>query len=270
MTPQLGRRNRFMRLITLLCLMPLLLAARYDDYKRYGECTALVEQNAAAAFSAGLDWADQGGGVAAKHCSALALSAMGKHEAAASLFLEAADAAADGQGVQLPGMMMTAELRSQLFAQAGHSFLLADRPNDAIAPFTNAINHLAMNSPTVAQMQADRARALAMAGNLEAAFTDLTVAVGILPDDPDILLLRASAARQTERPEIARKDLGHLVELRPDMAAAWIERAKLSVLDEDLETARKQLLRAIELDEEGPVGEAARYLLEELTLTSEG
>ncbi|MEO0410981.1 MAG: hypothetical protein AAF221_03950 [Pseudomonadota bacterium] len=255
-----------MRALALLLLAPVLLAARLPDHQRYEDCTALVRQNAAAAFSEGLDWVDKGGGVAARHCSALALSAMGKHEAAAELMLEAANAAADGKGVQLLGMEMTPQLRAQLYAQAGHSFILADKPSAAIAPFSDALEHLPIASPAAADVMADRARALAMSGNLEGAFADLTVAVGIMPDDPDILLLRASAARQTDRLTIARQDVARLADLRPDMPALWMEKAKIAMADDEPTPARKHLQRAIELDDGGPVTQAARYLLEELML----
>ncbi|MEM7570081.1 MAG: hypothetical protein AAF337_09815 [Pseudomonadota bacterium] len=225
-----------------------------------------MKQNAAAAFSAGLDWVDQGGGVAARHCAALALSAMGKHEAAAELFLEAAEEAANGKGVQLAGMSMTPKLNAALFSQAGHSYVLANIPGKAIDPFTQALEFLPLASPASAVMMADRAQALAMMGNLEAAFTDLTVAIGIVPSNTDVLLLRASAARQTGRLEIAEDDLNALLALREDLATAWMEKGKLALTKNEPTAARKSLMRAIELDDGGDTADAARYLLEELVL----
>ncbi len=245
-----------------------LMAARFPDHERYDACVAQVRQNPAAAFSTGLDWLDQGGGVAAQHCAGLALSAMDKHEAAGDMLLEAANAAADGKGVQLLGMEITPKLRAQLYAQAGHSYLLAERYAPAIDAFTQALGHSpgAGTSPEAADLMTDRARAHAFSGNLEAAFTDLTVAIGILPDDADIRLLRASAARQTERLETAHQDVNKLLELRPDLPAAWLEKAQLAMTEDDVALARQSLMRAIELDDGGPVAEAARYMLEGLSL----
>jgi tetratricopeptide (TPR) repeat protein len=254
------------RFLVLLCL-PLLVAARGQEHQRYDDCVSLVRQNAAAAFSEGLAWLDQGGGVAARHCTALALSAMGKDEAAADMFLEAADTAAGGQGVTLPGLTMTPQLLSSLYAQAGNSYILANLPERAIAPLGNALDQLLIGSPEAADLNIDRARALALTGDLEAAFTDLTVAIGIKPRDTDALLYRASAARQTQRYDIAKTDLENLIALRPDLAQAWLERGQLALAMEKPELARQSFVRVLELEENGAVADAARYLLEDLSIS---
>lgn len=265
--PQLTLKSlRMLRLTILFCLAPLLLAARGPEHQRYEECVALVRQNSAAAFSEGLAWLDQGGGVAARHCTALALSAMGKDEAAGDMFLEAAETAAGGQGISLRGMMVTPELISSLYAQAGNSFILARLPERAIDPLGKALDRLLIGSPAAADINIDRARALALTGDLEAAFTDLTVAIGIKPKDTDALLYRASAARQTKRYAIAKVDLENLIALRPDLAQAWLERGQLAMAMDKRELARQSFARVLELEAQGPMAEAARYLLESLAL----
>jgi len=252
-----------------LLLAPLLMAAQFPDHSRYDSCVALVEQNAAAAFSDGLAWLDQGGGVAARHCTALALSALGKDEAAAEMFLEAASTAAEGKGIGLLGLEMTPALLASLFAQAGNSYILANQPQSAIEPLTQALDQVVLGSPEAADLNIDRARASALSGDFEAAFTDLTVAIGIKPNDTDALLYRASAARQTDRFDIAKADLETLLALRPDMSQAWLERGRLALSMDKRELARQSFLRVLELSDEGAVADSARYLLEDLSLKIE-
>lgn len=257
--------------LSLILLAPLLLAARTPDHQRYEDCVSLVRQNSAAAFSEGLAWLDQGGGVAARHCTALALSAMGKDEAAGDMFLEAASSAAQGKGVTMMGMVdMTPGLLALLFAQAGNSYILAGQPGRAIEPLTQALNQMVLGSPAAADIHIDRARAQALNGDLEAAFEDLSAALKIKSRDTDALLYRASAARQTGRHDVAKIDLENLIALRPDLAQAWLERGQLAVVMERPELARQSFLRVLELEEEGPVADSARYFLEDVSFKKDG
>lgn len=264
-----AQSGAMIRILALL-LAPILIAAGVPEQQRYDECVALVSQNAAAAFSEGLGWLDQGGGVAARHCTALALSQMGKDEAAADMFLEAASSAANGKGVGLMGMEITPSLMASLFAQAGNSYIIAGQAERAIEPLSRAVDQLPPSSPPAVDLIIDRARAYALTGDYEAAFMDLSVAIGIKPYDTDALLFRASAARQTERYTVAKTDLENLIALRPDLASAWLERGQLAAAMERSDLAQQSYMRVLELEDEGVIADSARYLLEALSFDSDG
>ncbi|MEM9880890.1 MAG: tetratricopeptide repeat protein [Pseudomonadota bacterium] len=162
---------------------------------------------------------------------------------------------------------MTPALLASLYAQAGNSYILANQPSHAIAPFTQALDQVVMTSPEAADISIDRARAAALTGDFDAAFEDLTTALGINAKDVDALLYRASAARQTQRYDVAKQDIQTLLDLRPDLPQAWLERGQLAIVMQKQDLARQSFIRTLELEDVGRVAETARYLLETLSLT---
>ena len=79
-----------------------------------------------------------------------------------------------------------------------------------------------------------------------------------------VLLLRAVAYRQMGNGVAARDDAAYALELDETKPKAWLERGRADAMLGDKPAARKALLRAIELDRDGPVGRAAQLSLQRL------
>ena len=94
---------------------PALAQSTASEAAQYRACLAKTTSNADAAYDDALVWRDQGGGVPAQHCAALALVALGKHAEAASRLAALAD---------MPGGRAMAPA---LLGQAGNAWLLASQ-----------------------------------------------------------------------------------------------------------------------------------------------
>src|SRR5262249_48364197 len=91
-----------------------------DQLKRYTDCMHLARTEPLKALPIAERWLGAGGGLAARHCVAVAMFEAGRYGQAASQF----ESIASDMGQERPG------LRAELLAQAGQAFMeagLADR-----------------------------------------------------------------------------------------------------------------------------------------------
>lgn len=150
-----------------------------EDTARLEACLEKVETSPADAYEDGLTWLSEGSRPEARHCTALALLALGHADEAAAR-LEALANAPDAGGI---------EERAIYLSKAGNAWLLARRPEAAKVTLTNALKL----NPNDADLLMDRARANLLLGNWAAGETDLNAALGQYPSDVDALKLRAQA-----------------------------------------------------------------------------
>ncbi|HXC55088.1 MAG TPA: tetratricopeptide repeat protein [Rhizomicrobium sp.] len=190
----------------------------------YEACLARVQTDPAGALALSESWARTGGGGAADHCAALALAGLGRYpEAAAKL-----DALARG------GFATNPAARMDLYDQAGNAWLLAARPDSAVASFSAA---LAID-PLDADLLSDRARAFAVKRNWAKAESDLTAALLVSPDRADLYVLRGSARHAQGRKADARIDFDRALKLQPNNPDALVERGTTKFEAGDVAGAR--------------------------------
>ena len=79
-----------------------------------------------------------------------------------------------------------------------------------------------------------------------------------------LLVLRASARLRLGERVAARADLLWATEIAPDLASVWLERGILEAATDNRDAARAAWLRAIELDRDGYVGDAAQLRLQRM------
>ncbi len=115
----------------------------------------------------------------------------------------------------------------------------------------------------------DRSITLAGAGDYWAALDDLNRALDLAPGRPDILILRASAYRRLQAPDLARDDIARALRRDPDNPDGLLERGILRRLAGETAGARRDWLRVIDLAEGTPAAQAARARLERLDVTAQ-
>jgi tetratricopeptide (TPR) repeat protein len=192
---------------------------------------------------------------AAAHCEAVALTGLGRFEAAAKR-LEA-----------LAGSMQAGapkSVRAEILAQAGQAWFRADRIARARAVQTAAI---ALDSKN-AEIRVDRAMARAAGGDYWSAIDDLNVAISLNRKDSgenaDAYALRASAYRFLEVLSLAKQDVETALRLAPDNAAALLELGIILRLAGDAPAARKAWGRLMRVHDGSPAADSARKNLETL------
>ena len=126
---------------------------------------------------------------------------------------------------------------------ASHALLLAREPRAALAL---------------------SARLKAAEGDWRGAADDLDGALARGEPDAGLLVLRASARLHLGEQVAARSDLLWATEIAPDMASVWLERGVMEAAGDNRDAARAAWLKAIDLDRDGYVGEAARLKLQRM------
>lgn len=245
----------FVLSVAILLAAPEAGAEMIDHTRQYKACMTLVKRNPKQAFESALAWRDMGGGDAARHCTALALVGLGEPgEGATRLEVLAQEIKAD------------AVFKSRLLAQAGQAWLLAARPDRALA----AQNASLKLNPDDSEVLTDRAQALVALGKHAEAITDLDAALAREPEKIEALVFRASAKRQTGNADGALADVGQALKLDPDQLEALLERGLLARARGDAEAARKDWMRVLDLSPGSPAARSAQNHIEAMDLRPEG
>ena len=216
----------------------------------YDACMALVERDPAQAEAEAGRWVAAGGGTAARHCRAQALLAQGAERRAAELLRELA-----AEDRTLP-----AQVRAEMLVQAGEVYL---EIGDLVAAQIAA--------GQARDVAADPRPAFVLSARIEAANRDWDGAVAALDralargePEAEILVLRAAARLHLDQLVAARSDLAWAEELAPESPWLWLEKGALEAAEGNRDAARAAWLKAIDLDRDGPVAEAARLRLQRM------
>jgi tetratricopeptide (TPR) repeat protein len=236
-------------LLLALCGLGAVPCRAAEEVTDYAQCVALVEKNPALAEERARAWRNLGGGVAATHCRALALTALKRYGDAAHEL----ESLAQDRGIEI------AADRAALYDQAGNAWLLAGQANEAERAFSAA---LALTANDI-DILTDRARARALRRDWYGAETDLSAAIVQDQDRPDLLVLRASARRALGKKDEAAADIVRALELYPDYPAALVERGEMKYEVGDLNGARADWKKAA-ASHEGEAAADARRDLEQL------
>ncbi len=174
--------------------------AQQGEQARLQACIEQIDRDAKVAYEDGLAWMSSSGDrPAARHCTALALVAMGQ-EAEGAFRLEQLANATDAGGI---------DIRSVYLAQSGNAWLLAKMPDKAVVTFTNAMKL----KPRDVELRKDRARAYLMQKKWADAGEDLNSAVEASPGDPEALRMRAMALKEMNRLDEAWGDVSAALKL---------------------------------------------------------
>lgn len=218
--------------------------------EEYDVCMSLANAAPEDALELALDWQTRNGGVAARHCAAVALVALDRHrEAAASLEALAKDI----------GDVDT-RLTVELLGQAGQAWLMAGETELAVARQSAALEL----APQNVELLIDRSIAFAETRKYWEAIDDLNLAAEISPARAEVLILRASAYRKVDGLELAHEDIRRALILEPQNPEALLERGNLRLLDGDQVGARADWHQVIDLAPDSPAAAAASVNLANL------
>jgi tetratricopeptide (TPR) repeat protein len=131
-------------------------------------------------------------------------------------------------------MKTPADLRAQVLDQAGQAWLLASKPARAESDLTLALTL----TPDDPDLLTDRAEAFAGEKRYPEAVADLDRALKIDPRRADSLVFRAAAHRELNQLPAALQDVEAALRLAPDQPDALLERGNIRMLQNDAVGAR--------------------------------
>ena len=236
----------------LLAAAPALAAP--SDPTRYAACIQLSAKDPARALQMAHGWRLEGGGVAARHCLAVAQMRAGHHEAALKSYEAAGMASEDAHDPQTV----------PLWRQAAEAAMIAGKPADALRFLTRALARPA-GSELSPRAEADlltlRAEVQVELGQTGPALADLTRATELSPEFFMPWLLKATLARRSGDLAMAEAALVKAADLAPQSADVELEAGNLAAAKGDTKLAR-QAWEAAAADGLGtPAGAAATAAL---------
>lgn len=237
----------------LFCLLamapPPVAAAELDHAAEYGRCMESVKRDPQKAFDHALSWRGLGGGNAADHCAAAALTALGQYEEGARRL----EALAQAIAAEPP-------FKAALLGHAAQGWMLDGQPSRAEQVLTSAIG-LDPGNPA---LLVDRAMARAQLKAYGDAVSDLDAAIKLDPGQADAFALRASAHRFLDHPARALDDAQQALALRPDQPDALLERGILRRLAGDQAGARSDWMTLLRTAPDSEAARMARANLERM------
>ena len=237
---------RIAALALMIAFVPQVGMAQDENYRN---CVDWVAIDPGRALTDAEGWRDAGGGLAARHCRALALAALEDYGNAA--------VEAEAVAVQMP----SSQARANLLVQAGEFRMAAGDPYTARNQFDLAL----ADAPNDVDALDGRARALAASGDMASAIADLDRVLQLRPGDVEALSLRAAARRQSGDLAGALTDAEGAVAADPGSAVAYFERGAIRAVTGDVAGARADWQAAESYDPAGPTGDLARTNLSRLS-----
>jgi tetratricopeptide (TPR) repeat protein len=159
---------------------------------------------------------------------------------------------------KLAGHSRAADLaRAAVYGQAGQAWLMAGDASRAYAAATLALGL----SPDDPDLLIDRSIAAATLERYRDAISDLDHALSVDPRRDDALVFRGAAYRHLNRLDMAQDDIDHALLLDPDNADALLERGILRQRQSNPEGARADWERAIALEPDTATADLAQQNL---------
>jgi tetratricopeptide (TPR) repeat protein len=153
-------------------------------------------------------------------------------------------------------------LRAEVLDQAAQAWLLSGDPARAYATDTAALGLL----PDDPDILVDRAEAAGSEGWYDKAVADLDRVLKADPSRIDALVYRATAYRELGKLDEAAADIDRAVGLSPNSVAALLERGNIRHLKGDADGARKDWVRVSELAPGSDADAEAKTNIERLEL----
>lgn len=218
---------------------------------RYRACTDQVRANPEAAVDAANVWREQGGGLAARQCLSLALSALGRWAPAASAFEQAAreaEAASDPR-------------RTDFWVQAANAWLAGGDGRHAMADFDAALLTPNLSDQLRGEVRLDRGRAQVALGDLAAARTEIDRALQLVPADPFAWYLSAALARRENNLARAGTDIARARQLAPDSPDIMLLAGTLAGLGGNMAEAERLYRQVVQSAPNSDAGHQAQESL---------
>ena len=238
-------------ILILLGASPTLAQVDFLRDKEYKHCMQLTRIDPEQAFEKALSWQDLGGGLAARHCGAVALFSLEQYDQAATRLEELAK--------EMPDTTPSG-IVADILGHAGIAWQQAGNLEKAYAVQTSALEL----SPQHPIFLTDRAMTLVEGGKIWEAIDDLNLALEVNADNVEILVFRGSAYRQVESYDLALEDLNRALSLDREHPEGLFERGSVYRETGKKDLARQDWLKVIELHEGRPVADLARRNLEKL------
>lgn len=236
--------------------VPVFAAGLNMSGSKYRNCITQVDIDARAAFNHANRWFEEGGGQAARHCQALALSALGQYDSAARLFDTLGEREDTGDAV----------LRAEILAQAGHAWMLQRRYESAIASFSSGIA-LAENRPGLqSRLLLDRGLAYYESHKFDTAINDVNTILSVLPEYADAFVLRAKCQQKKQAYRQAYQDLELALTIDDGHIEALMERGYMHREILDFVRARADWEKIVRLAPETSSAAIARSELSKLSI----
>lgn len=181
-----------------------------DHTRRYDACLKQARSDPLKALPMAEKWHADGGGLAARHCVAVAMYQAGRYGQAAAQF----EAIARDMGQDRP------RVRGELWAQAGQAWMEAGGAEKAAEAQGRALE---LNGHD-ADLWLERALSYAAMLAWPRAISDLDQALRLRPNNVEILVLRAAAWRNAGNPTRALDDANRALKIAADHSEALLER----------------------------------------------
>lgn len=224
---------------------------------RYRACTEQVRTNPEAAVDAANVWREQGGGLAARQCLGLALSALERWAPAATAFEQAAR---DAEAANDPR-------RTDFWVQAANAWLAGGDGSRAMADFDAALLTPNLSDQLRGEVHLDRGRAQVALGNPAAARTEIDRALQLVPTDPFAWYLSAALARRENNLTRAGTDIARARQLAPDSPDIMLLAGTIAGLGGNMVEAERLYRIVIQT---APDSDPARQAQESLATLREG
>lgn len=152
----------------------------------------------------------------------------------------------------------TESLRAEMLAQAAQAWLQANKIELALADLDTALG-LVPNQP---DLLLDKAVALAQAAHYQDTVEVLTNLLNIQPNRIEAMVLRGSAYRYLDKLELAKDDIARALVLDANFPDALLERGMIRRLEDNKAGAREDWMKAITAAPDSAAADTARRNLE--------
>ncbi len=230
-----------MRPVALALVLALVPTVGMAENANYRNCVDWLGHDPNRALQDSEGWRDAGGGLAARHCRALALATLGRF----------GEAATESQSIAAE--MPPSAARLDALISAGEYYMSAGDAYSARLQFDQALT----DSPNNTEALESRARSLAATGDMQSAMRDLDLLLSLAPGNVEALTLRAAAKRRAGDPAGALSDAETALAYDPGSAISYFERGAARAVTGDTGGAQSDWQTAVSLDPGGPAGELA-------------
>ena len=220
------------------------------EERKYQACMQQAAAAPKAALKQAMAWEKADGGDAARHCVAASYMGLKQYD----------DAAMELERIAQTMPQVKAPIMAQLFGQAAQAWMQMGKTDRALADINQGLK-LNKNSVDLLVFRA------VIKGNRENYFDaldDLNAAYDLTSDRAAILVLRATAYRKLEQPDLAKDNVEMALKADPSDPDALLERGTQRAQAGDRDGARQDWLKAIEVAPDSPAAEDARADLADL------
>jgi tetratricopeptide (TPR) repeat protein len=225
-------------------------ASEAQQERRYQDCMSQAQSAPKPALKQAMAWEKDGGGDAARHCVAAAYMGLKQYD----------DAAMELERIAETMPQVKAPIMAQLFYQAAQAWMEMDKPDRALADINQGLK-VAKNG---VDLLVYRAVIYGIQKKYFDALDDLNTAYDLTSDRGAILVMRATAYRKLEQPDIAKDNIELALKADPNDPDALLERGTQRAQAGDKDGARQDWMKTIELAPDSPAADDARDSLANL------